>query len=64
MGADSFLYVMTTIYMGGNIKNDRVAFPESEHIHLNAFPHLPPEIVFHFINNTTTNANLGPVVQN
>ena len=35
MGADSFLYEMTPIYMGGNNENDRVAFPESIPIHLN-----------------------------
>ena len=35
MGANSFLYEMTPVYMGGNNENDRVASPESLLIHLN-----------------------------
>ena len=35
MGANSFLYEMTPIIMGGNNENDRVASPESVPIHLN-----------------------------
>ena len=34
MGANSFLYEMTPIYMGGNNENDRVACLESVPIHL------------------------------
>ena len=35
MGANSIIYQMTPIYMGGNNENDRVAPPESVPIHLN-----------------------------
>ena len=35
MGANSFFYEMTPIYMGGNNENDRVASPESVPFHLN-----------------------------
>ena len=31
MGANSFLYEMTPIYLGANNENDRVASPESVH---------------------------------
>ena len=34
MGANSFLFEMTRIFMGGNNKNDKVASPESVPIHL------------------------------
>ena len=34
MGANSFLYEMTPICIGGNNENDRVASPESVPIHL------------------------------
>ena len=34
VGANSFLYEMTPIYMGGNYKNDKVASPESVPIYL------------------------------
>ena len=34
MGANSFRYEMTPIYMGGNNERDRVASPESVPIHL------------------------------
>ena len=36
MGENSFLYEMTPIYMKVKNKNDRVAYPESVHIHLKA----------------------------
>ena len=39
MGANSFLYEMTPIYKRGNNENDRVASPESVHIHLNMNGH-------------------------
>ena len=35
MGANSFLYEMTLIYMGGNNENGRAASPESVPIHFN-----------------------------
>ena len=35
MGTNSFLYEMTPIYVGDNNENDRVASPESVHIHFN-----------------------------
>ena len=35
MGANSFLYERTPIYMGGNNDNHRLASPESVPIHLN-----------------------------
>ena len=34
IGANSFFYEMTLIYMGGHNENNRVASPESESIHL------------------------------
>ena len=34
MGANSFLYEMTPIYMGGNNENDRDFFPKSVSIYL------------------------------
>ena len=34
MGANFFLYVVTSIFMGGNNENDRVASPESLPIYL------------------------------
>ena len=34
MGANSFFYETTPIYLGGNDENDRVASPESVPIHL------------------------------
>ena len=39
MGANSFLYEMTSIYMGCNNENDRVASPENVPIHLKAGPY-------------------------
>ena len=35
MGACYFLYEMTSIYIGGNNENDKVAFPESVLFHFN-----------------------------
>ena len=40
MGANSYLYVMTPIYMGGNNENDRVASLENVPITLNPKVHL------------------------
>ena len=34
MGANSFLYEMTSIYMGGNNGNEKIASSESIPIHL------------------------------
>ena len=34
MGANSFLYEITPVYMGGNTESDRVSFPESIPFHL------------------------------
>ena len=41
LGANSFLEEMTTVYMGGNNENDRVASPESVPIHLNSVGSCP-----------------------
>ena len=37
IGANSFLYEMTQLYIGGTNENDRVASPESVLIHLKVY---------------------------
>ena len=45
MGANSYLYEMTQIYIGGKDENDRVASPESVPIQLQCF--IIPAIMFY-----------------
>ena len=40
VGANSFLYEMTPIYIGGSNENDRVTFPEYIFTHFNIFGHI------------------------